>query len=148
MFELLVKLAASKAANAAEADALVKVASFARRADEEERTFGERINHNKSLRGEPPTKISKRKQAEIDSYAADAEQLAASQLLQFESFESASSIIHCLKMALDQDVSFWSKAHEKAHEADRPLVQSFASAKTDLRDAFAAYLAAHYVDAG
>ena len=146
MFERAVRIAISKAGSPAEADALTKLVPSACRVDEQERTFEERINRNKALRGEPPTKMSKRKKADIDSYAADANEMTANQLLQFEALDSAASVIKCLEMAMVHDIAFWSQAQGKAHEADRPLVRDFAAVKIDLQNAFSAYLAEHYAE--
>ena len=140
MYQRLIELAVSKASSNAEFDALRRVLFAAVAVDEEDRTFAERIDANKALRGEAPTKLSKRKKAEVDGYAADANELEAQQLAEFSSLESAESVVFCLKMALDGDVRFWEKAHEKGDPADAPIVQSFAAAKVRLRDSMAAYL--------
>jgi hypothetical protein len=146
MFERAVQIAVSKADTDVEADALARIIPIARRVDAEERTFAERINRNKAFRGQSSTtQISKRKSAEIDAYAADADEMKASQLLQFEALGSAASVVKCLEMALGHDVKFWAIAHQQAHEADRSIVHAFASVRIDLHSALAAYLAEYYV---
>jgi hypothetical protein len=143
MYQHLIELSVSKAATDAESDVLRDVLVAAIAVDEEERKFSDRINTNKALRGEAPTKLSKRKKAEIDGYAADAREMEAQQVAEFSGFDSAQSIVYCLKTALDGDVKFWGRMHEKAHPADAPIVQSFAAAKARLRDAMAAYLSVY-----
>ena len=129
MFQHFIELALSKASSSVESAALRPVLVAAISLDEEERTFGDRIDANKALRGETSTKLSKRKRSEVDGYTSDALKLEAQQLKEYSTFESSSSIIYCIKTALDGDVSFWSKAHEKCHSTDASIVQSFALAK-------------------
>jgi hypothetical protein len=148
MFERAVQISASKASNALELDALTKMVPLARRVDEDELTFGERIDRNKALRGELPTTVSRRKRAEIDSFAADADEMTASLLLQFEALGSSASVIKCLEMALDQNIRFWSKVQDKAHEDDRSIISDYVRVRTDLYSALGAYLAEYYVDEG
>jgi hypothetical protein len=140
-----VRIAVAKAGSSNEASALDAVAEAARLLDDEERTFPARIAGNQALREEGPPKYSKRKQAQIDSYAADAEEMDASLVESLAALGSAASVIFGLKFALDQDVAFWSKNANKAHPDDRILVQQFVAAKAACRDAMAAYLAEYYV---
>ena len=140
MFEPLIQLAVSKTSSPAERAALQAVLEAAVALDNEERTFGARVDVNKALRGEAPTKLSKRKKAEIDGYAADASEMEAQQLKEFAEFDSGSSIISCLHMALGPDVKLWQSAHTKAHPADAFLIQEFSAAKLELLEAMGTYL--------
>jgi hypothetical protein len=144
MYRASVELAITKASSAAEKSALLPVLSAARALDEEERTFPDRIEANKALRGEGPTKLSRRKRKDVDAYAEDARVAGAEQLAQFSELESAASILSCLKAGLDADIAFWSKAHEKAHPSDAPLVIAFTQAKVSMRAAIVAFVAARF----
>jgi hypothetical protein len=139
MFEHSVKLAIHKAATEQEHLALRSVCAVAVALDEQERTFEARINESKARRGEPPTQLSKAKRQEVDQYARDAEELTKEQLRQFEALD-AWAIVFSLHMALETDARFWSKAHLKAHPSDASIIQDFAQAKADLRDALASFL--------
>lgn len=143
MYGASIELAISKARDDAEREALRPVLAAAIALDAEERTFPARIDANKALRGEGPTKLSKRKRAEVDSYAEDARELEAQQLGQFAEMNTASEILACLAAGLAGDIVFWSKAHTKAHPSDAPLVAAFAQAKVALHDAIAAFEARH-----
>ena len=146
MMEPFVKLALARAASDAERIALEPVAVAARALDAEERSFPSRIAENKARRGEGPTKLSKKRQAEVDGYATDADAMDAGLLAQFEGLASAASVVRCLKTALDGDVAFWSKNQSKAHPADAPLLAQFLAAKSACRDRMADYLDRFYVD--
>ena len=140
MFARLIELALSKASSDAEVDALRPVLAAAVALDEEEQSFGDRIDSNDVQRDEAPAKLSKRKRAELDGYATDALKMESRQLEEFSEFESSSSIVSCLKTALDCDVSFWTRAHERCHAAETKVVKDFAAAKIHLRDAMVGYL--------
>ena len=148
MFEQCIKLAVSKAATDEEFAALHSIVATASELDEQERSFGVRVNSSKAARGEGSTKVSKAKQREIDQYAADAMEMAAEQLKEFAALDKAWPIIFALHMGLDSDTKFWSTLHLKAHPLDAAIMQEFAGAKIKLRDALAAYLAQFPGDEG
>ncbi len=143
MLQALIKLAISKSADEREKAALEAVWRAADALDEADRSFPDRINANKALRGELPTKLSAAKRAQIDRYAADAETLAQETLMGFASFESARSIIGALYPAAVQQSTFWAKAYLKAHAEDRKIVQDFAACKDALRIEMEVYLNAY-----
>ena len=138
-----IELALSKAATHDEAIALRPVLLAAHQLQLSEANFEERINENKALRGERPVALTPRRQAEVSAYAADAEEMTAQQLREYATFSSARSIIATLQFALEQDASFWSRAHRKAHRSDSAIVQAFAAQKARLRDEVNRYLSAY-----
>lgn len=140
MYARYLEVAVSKASSDSEREALREVVVIASKLDEQERTFESRINASKAARGEGPTRMSKAKRQEVDQYAADAAELADGQLREFAGFEQARDIAVALRAGLRMDVQFWSKAHLKAHPADRAVVEEFARAKKDLLDALSSYL--------
>src|SRR5688572_8513045 len=108
MYRASVELAIAMAATDAEKSGLQPVLAAARALDDEERTFPDRIAANKALRGEGPTKLSRRKRDEVDGLARDAEAAAAEQLARFADLPNARAILASLKGGLDADVAFWS----------------------------------------
>jgi hypothetical protein len=143
MFRPIVELAISKASCDLEVAALNSVLEAAIALDEEERTIGDRIDANKALRGEGPTRLSKRTRSEVDSYASDADAFQAQQLEEFAGFERSSTIIACLAPGLQADVAFWQSNCTKAHPSDVPLIQQFASKKETLCKAMGSYLSVY-----
>lgn len=143
MFKPIVELAISKASCEPEVAALNSVLDAVIVLDEEERTLGDRIDANKALRGEGPTKLSRRKRSEVDSYASDADESQAQQLKEFAGFERSSTIIACLAPGLQADVTFWKSNCKKAHPSDVPIIQSFVAKKADLCKAMGDYLAVY-----
>jgi len=146
MFRPFVELAISKASSDSEIAALNHVLEAATVLDEEERTFGNRMNANKALRGEGPTKLSKRKRSEVGSYAADANELEAQQLKDFASFERGAAIIASLAPSLRADIEFWESSYKMAHPSDVPIVQAFVAKKACLFEAMGRYLSEYRCD--
>lgn len=140
MFRSFVELAISKSANGRERLALNPVLEAANALDEDERTFGERINANKALRGEGPTKLSRRKRADVESYSTDARELEDQQLREFAAFERGSAIVACLATALGTDIKFWQASYKHAHPSDVSIVQAFVARKAALHQAMKNYL--------
>jgi hypothetical protein len=102
-----------------------------------------KINASKASRGEKPTKLSKSRRAEIDSFDNDAASMHAEQLARYKSECSAREIIATLKSGLDSDLKFWSGAVKHAHPGDLPTVQEFINAKRELQKSLALCLAGH-----
>ncbi len=102
-----------------------------------------KINASKASRGETPTKLSKSRRAEIDSFDNDAVSLQAEQLERYKSESSAREIVATLKSGLNSDLKFWSDAVKHAHPGDLPVVQEFIDAKRELQKSLALCLADH-----
>jgi hypothetical protein len=96
-----------------------------------------KINASKAGRGEKPTKLSKSRRAEIDSFDKDANSLQAEQLARYKSESSAREIVATLKSGLDSDLKFWLSAAKHSHPGDLPTVQEFINAKRELRESLA-----------
>ena len=102
-----------------------------------------KINASKASRGEKPTKLSKSRRAEIDSFDNDAACLHVEQLARYKSESSAREIVATLKSGLDSDLKFWSSAAKYSHPRDLPTVQEFINAKRELRESLALCLTSY-----
>ena len=140
MFQPFVELAISKGTTREEVDALASVLRAAIELDDEERSFEGRINTNKALRGDHPTKQSRRGKASVDAYTTDAAALEAQQLEEFCAFASGSEILGCLAPALSNDIAFWQSSYRHAHPSDLSILQSLVDKKLALRHAIQGYL--------
>jgi hypothetical protein len=106
-----------------------------------EAQFESRINASKAARGEKPTQLSRARRAEVDGYAADAQQMHSEQLAAFEAVPSAYKIFSVLKSGLDADLKFWVNAGKHTHPQDMPIVQELVDAKRALKDSLVRCLA-------
>jgi hypothetical protein len=112
-----------------------------------ESQFEAKVNASKASRGEKPTKSSKARRAEIDSFDVDAAALDADLLSQYSSEFSARQIVATLESGLESDLKFWSSAAKHSHPDDLPTVQEFIDAKRELRESLAHCLG-HHKEAG
>jgi hypothetical protein len=106
-----------------------------------ESQFEAKVNASKASRGEKPTKLSKSRRAEIDSFDVDAATLRVDLLAQYKSEFSARQIVATLKSGLDSDLKIWSSAAKHSHPDDLPTVQEFVNAKRELGESLAHCLA-------
>jgi hypothetical protein len=102
-----------------------------------------KINASKASRGEKPTKVSKSRRAEIDSFDNDAACMHVEQLARYKAESSAREIVETLKSGLDSDLRFWLSAVKHSHPGDLPAVQEFINAKRELQQSLARCLAGH-----
>jgi hypothetical protein len=102
-----------------------------------------KINASKASRGERPTKVSKSRRAEIDSFDNDAARMNVEQLARYKTESSAREIVATLKSGLDSDLKFWLSAVKHSHPGDLPTVQEFINAKRELQESLALCLTSH-----
>ena len=138
-----VQIAVSKSTSPAEREMLDRILLLAEQLDKIENSFADKINSSKASRGEPPTKLSRAKRAELQQYDEDAKEMGAQQLLDLQAFESSTEVIFALHMGLESDAKFWQQAHRHAHPADVPIVQEFAEAKLMLCESMGHFLKTH-----
>ena len=135
-----IQIAIAKTTSPEELDLLSEISKLADTLDALESSFEERINSNKALRGEKPTRLTRSKKTEIDQYKKDADDLANQLTKDFMLMETAKDIIQAIRSGFDSDIAFWKQAVKYAHPADLPVVDEFLSAKIKLRDALTVYL--------
>lgn len=135
-----IQIAITKTILPEELDLLNEISKLAETLDALESSFEERINNNKVLRGEKPTRLTRTKKIEINQYKKDADDLANTLTKDFMLMDNSKDIIQAIRFGFDSDIAFWRQAVKHAHPADLPIVDEFLSVKIKLRDALTAYL--------
>jgi len=135
-----IQIAITKTTSPEELDLLNEISKLAESFDALESSFEERINNNKILRGEKPTRLTRSKKAEISQYKKDADDLTDQLTNDFLLLDNAQEIIQAIHSGFDNDIAFWKQAVKYTHPADLPIVDEFLSAKMKLHDALIAYL--------
>lgn len=135
-----IQIAITKTTSPEELDLLNEISKLVETLDTLESSFEERINNNKVLRGEKPTRLTRSKKIEINQYKKDADDLANKLTKDFMLMENAKDIIQAIRSGFDSDITFWKQAVKYAHPADLPIVDEFLVAKIKLRDALTVYL--------
>lgn len=135
-----IQIAITKTTLPEELDLLNEISKLAETLDTLETSFEERINNNKVLRGEKPTRLTRSKKMEINQYKKDADDLTNQLTKDFMLMENAKDIIQAIRSSFDSDIAFWRQAVKYAHPADMPIVDELLFAKIKLRDALTAYL--------
>lgn len=141
MFQRFLELAATKAQTDEELQALRAILPLAAELDGQEQTFGARMDASKAARGEGPVKVGRAKRQELDGYARDAQEMEDAQLEEFARLDAPWLIVHALHAGLGSDLGFWSKPMPGVHPSDAGIIREFVTAKRELRDALAAWLA-------
>ena len=140
------QVAFTKANTGQEQRLLKGLVALATRLDRVEADFERKINANKALRGEAPTKLTRAKREQLAQLAVDERELEAEQLVHLEALPSARDIVDALRPAIEHDVQFWSQAKKHAHAADEPVIEELANAKKMLLQAMTEYLSREATD--
>lgn len=142
-----VRIARSKTSDPGALAALADVEAAAQAFEDAEASFPDRINAGKALRGEPPTRLSRGKRAELDELANDQANIDRDLIEQLSGLESARSVIEALHFGLAQDIPRARALLKHYPPADRPLGEDLVLHKERLADAMSAYLREYRDDA-
>jgi hypothetical protein len=138
-----IRIAIAKTADAGELAALSGIETAAIAFETADASFAERIEANKALRGEAPTKLRKSTREQLDALASDQADLDADLIAQLGALDSASSVIGALTFALTQDIPR-ARAMLKHYPApDYPLGEEMVLLKERLADAMQRYLSVY-----
>ena len=119
---------------------MTEIFKIAETLDTLESYIEDRINRNKALRGEKPTRLPRSKKSEINQYKNDADNLMSQMKSDCMLMDNPKDIIRAIFSGFGSDIAFWTQAVKYAHPADKAIVDEFLAAKIKLRDTMAAYL--------
>lgn len=142
-----VRIAISKTSDPRALAALADVEAAAQAFEDADASFVDRINANKALRGEPPTKLGRSKRAQLDALADDQANMDRDLIEQLSGLESARSVIEALYFGLAQDIPHARAMLKHYPPADRPLGEDLVLLKERLADAMSGYLREYRDDA-
>ena len=121
MEAIYLKIAAEKAKNDAQRDALRELEPFVLALEQHEATIVDRINESKQRRGEGLTRLRKGEKEELDAYAQDAMEISDEIAEMAKQMDSAYEVVKIFLGPLKADIEYDEGTLKYYHPMERPL---------------------------